>query len=46
MSYSTNTLRLSGHSYCRCASFDLTSFIHLECSEPKSQSNISMEHIL
>ena len=46
MSYSSNTLRLCGHPYCRCASSHLTSSIPLQCPVSTCKSNISMEDVL
>jgi len=45
MSYSTNTLRLCGHPYCRCASSHLTHTIPLKCNESKCKMNIDMQDL-
>ena len=46
VSYSTNTLRLCGHAYCRCASSHLTHTIPLQCPESKCKMNIDMQDLL
>ncbi|CAF1005352.1 unnamed protein product, partial [Didymodactylos carnosus] len=45
MSYSTNTLRLCGHAYCRCAATHLTQTFPLQCNESKCKMNIEMQDL-
>ncbi|CAF1411727.1 unnamed protein product [Adineta ricciae] len=45
VSYSTNTLRICGHAYCRCASTHLSSTYPLQCNEPKCKVNIAIEDL-
>lgn len=44
-SYSTNTLRLCGHAYCRCAASHLANILPLQCNDPKCKMNIDMMDI-
>ncbi|CAF4277253.1 unnamed protein product [Didymodactylos carnosus] len=45
MSYSTNTLRVCGHAYCRCASNYLTQTFPLQCNESKCKMNIDIKDL-
>ena len=45
MSYSTNTFRVCGHSYCRCASTFLAQTFPLQCHRSDCKKNISLADV-